>query len=346
MTKESRGGLEEVAALMLERQRLESWLASLDARRAATPDDVFHRVRGDYAARLKAVTDQLLQRRAAILKHLETLTARLSQLEVDAQRLKDQRAEAELRMQVGELNVTDGKAKIRESDEMITRFNEAQTQLQSLIAQARGLLATVSTQTGNGGLPARSPTPRPTRPLTIEQEQEAEAAAKNIGGLRGSGGRAAIKSPGSQPSMDELEFLNSVVGGESSDTPTVPPTPSRPGPRAPAAPPPPPPHTANVEGDGAPDLGESLLNRINQRQSTSNLREDVDAESLLNSKGPKPAGPKPSPLAANVTDANPIVLRPQGGLERHKTLKCNECGTMNYPTEWYCERCGGELAAL
>ena len=29
-----------------------------------------------------------------------------------------------------------------------------------------------------------------------------------------------------------------------------------------------------------------------------------------------------------------------------KTLRCSECGTMNYPTEWYCERCGGELAAL
>ena len=29
-----------------------------------------------------------------------------------------------------------------------------------------------------------------------------------------------------------------------------------------------------------------------------------------------------------------------------KTLKCSECGSMNYPTEWYCERCGGELAAL
>jgi hypothetical protein len=29
-----------------------------------------------------------------------------------------------------------------------------------------------------------------------------------------------------------------------------------------------------------------------------------------------------------------------------KTLKCSECGSMNYPTEWYCERCGAELAAL
>ncbi len=29
-----------------------------------------------------------------------------------------------------------------------------------------------------------------------------------------------------------------------------------------------------------------------------------------------------------------------------KTLKCRDCGTMNLATEWYCENCGGELAAL
>ena len=29
-----------------------------------------------------------------------------------------------------------------------------------------------------------------------------------------------------------------------------------------------------------------------------------------------------------------------------KSLKCKECGTMNLPTEWYCERCGAELSAL
>jgi uncharacterized OB-fold protein len=29
-----------------------------------------------------------------------------------------------------------------------------------------------------------------------------------------------------------------------------------------------------------------------------------------------------------------------------KTLKCRECGAMNNPSEWYCERCGAELSAL
>jgi hypothetical protein len=32
--------------------------------------------------------------------------------------------------------------------------------------------------------------------------------------------------------------------------------------------------------------------------------------------------------------------------EQTKTLKCGECGAMNYATEWYCERCGAELSAL
>ncbi len=40
---------------------------------------------------------------------------------------------------------------------------------------------------------------------------------------------------------------------------------------------------------------------------------------------------------------------PRGGSEDSgpkKTLKCAECGVMNFPTEWYCERCGAELASI
>jgi hypothetical protein len=100
-----------------------------------------------------------------------------------------------------------------------------------------------------------------------------------------------------------------------------------------------------LESEGAPDLAESLLDRVNQR-SGGTLREDGDADSLLKGVGTPKPGNTQNPLAANVTESNPIVLKPQGGQERHKTLKCQECGTMNYPTEWYCERCGAELAAV
>jgi uncharacterized paraquat-inducible protein A len=54
------------------------------------------------------------------------------------------------------------------------------------------------------------------------------------------------------------------------------------------------------------------------------------------------AGPS---LAANISGNNPIVLKDKT-TEAAKTLKCAECGAMNYPTEWYCERCGAELASM
>lgn len=43
--------------------------------------------------------------------------------------------------------------------------------------------------------------------------------------------------------------------------------------------------------------------------------------------------------ATQVNQSRPSVIN-------QRTLKCGECGAMNLPTEWYCDRCGAELAAL
>ncbi len=61
------------------------------------------------------------------------------------------------------------------------------------------------------------------------------------------------------------------------------------------------------------------------------------------------SGPASPPSTAAV--ATPPSVPKTGGTqdprsEQHKTLKCPECGAANYPTEWYCERCGGELATM
>jgi TolA-binding protein len=58
-----------------------------------------------------------------------------------------------------------------------------------------------------------------------------------------------------------------------------------------------------------------------------------------------------SPPAGTTAVATPPSVPKSGGAqdsrsEQHKTLKCPECGAANYPTEWYCERCGGELATM
>jgi hypothetical protein len=313
-------GLENVAALILERQRIENWLATLDARKASTPDHVYQRVRGDYANRLKAITDQLLARSAALKAHVEQVNARLTQFTTEAQRLKDVRAESELRMQVGELSVADWNTKARECDEGIARLTEAQAQARALLAQAREVLAMVSGH-ANGGAATSSSTssPRISRPINVDQI---------------SGKHNRVPTPSSAPNMDELAFLNSVVGNQPPGVQQQPPSAV-----------PPAPQKIELESEGAPDLAESLLDRVNQR-SGGTLREDGDADSLLKGVGTPKPGNTQSPLAANVTESNPIELKPQGGAERHKTLKCQECGTMNYPTEWYCERCGAELAAV
>ncbi|HKW47358.1 MAG TPA: Ran-binding zinc finger domain-containing protein [Gemmatimonadaceae bacterium] len=308
-------GLENVAALILERQRIENWLATLDARRASTPDHVYERVRGDYANRLKAITDQLLARSAALKAHVDQISTRLTQFTTEAQRLKDVRAESELRMQVGELSVADWNTKARECDEGIARLTEAQAQARALLAQAREVLTMVSGQANAAASSSSTSSPRVSRPVNLDL----------ISGNR-------PPTPSSAPNMDELAFLNSVVGNQ-------PPGVKEPAPQ-PLVPP-----KIELESEGAPDLAESLLNRLNQR-SGQNLREDGDADSLLKGVGTPKPGNTQNPLAANVTESNPIELKPQGGPERHKTLKCQECGTMNYPTEWYCERCGAELAAV
>jgi len=52
--------------------------------------------------------------------------------------------------------------------------------------------------------------------------------------------------------------------------------------------------------------------------------------------------PRGAPMSAPSTSAPDLNDEP----EAVKTLKCRECGNMNQPTEWYCENCGAELAAL
>lgn len=185
------------------------------------------------------------------------------------------------------------------------------------------------------------------------------------------------------PSFDELAFLNSVVGRTSTPVP-IPPAPpvpraSRPvpveaepptspaaaPPRAPtpvrpaaevAAPPSPPPAPV-VEAPSAP--APVAPPAPAPAAATAPAAASVAASAPAPAVPTAPAAPAPEPgsgpSAGRATrTAVPQDDEPPGPLGRPtprtsqavKTLKCQECGTFNYPTEWYCERCGGELAAL
>jgi hypothetical protein len=60
------------------------------------------------------------------------------------------------------------------------------------------------------------------------------------------------------------------------------------------------------------------------------------------SGGQRPRTGKTPPFGGAAAKPKP----PEPRVDQSKTLKCPECGAPNYATEWYCERCGGELATM
>lgn len=67
--------------------------------------------------------------------------------------------------------------------------------------------------------------------------------------------------------------------------------------------------------------------------------------SRLGSRRPSsPATGSSTATAAPKAPEPPATSKAASGVA--KTLKCGECGTLNRPTEWYCERCGAELAGV
>jgi hypothetical protein len=88
-------------------------------------------------------------------------------------------------------------------------------------------------------------------------------------------------------------------------------------------------------------------------QNTPSTRSPFDEFPVLRPGSGSGGGAPPSSAGSppSTAVATPPSVPKTGGTqdprsEQHKTLKCPECGAANYPTEWYCERCGGELATM
>ena len=265
MTNPPSNTASNVALLMAERARFESWLAALEARRDSTPTHIYQRVHGDYALRLQKVVEQLMGHMTEIEASAKALAERLGELERTEAKHRDERSEAELRATVGELTADEYDEILRRTDEAMASIALERTQASVELTRLREVLA-LNTPKGV----AATPPPREMRTPVLPTPSRPDAG----GGV----------------GFDELEFLKSVV--DSRGRP-VNPTPSSPQP-------------ASSPGTGTPAETGHV-----PRQSTQvpSFLKDVPSEQV-------------------------------------KTLKCQECNTMNYPTEWYCERCGAELAAL
>ena len=360
------GALVAVGALMAERRRFEGWIAALNARRATTPPHVFDRVHLDYTTRLDAVIDQLTSHADELRRATEALTLRLTELSAEQQRTEDERAEAELRAHVGELTSADWERTAAASDAAIAGVVNRRTEAELELSRIRELLdstarpapevpvvaaapadaptaappARSSKPIAPDAIPAPAPGAVPSRisvpvaaaepdavlpaevpPAVIAAEQqvldieERPPAATPSPAPVEEAPSVALPSPRRSNGFDELAFLSSVV-----DTPA-----------------------------GAFVPAPSDLPDEKARRDTFAMRSQEDQITNLGAR----ATPldlasierEDSPPATSGGQQTSAMSRDTSG-EGVKSLKCGECGALNYPTEWYCERCGAELASL
>ena len=329
MTHPSGSSEQAVAALFAERERYEGWLAALEAKRASTPAHIFERVHADYAARLQRVMEQFQEHREVIQGMADALVERITVLDIEDAKQHDARVEAELRAAVGEFTASECQECVRRTEEARAAISIDRAGLMAELSRLRALLDTdqpavrvrieppimsVSTAAAAPGaaISAAAP-PAPSEPRAEDSADLADG--------RTDGGSA----------FDELEFLKSVVDSRADEGRGRSPAP------APA------------------DEGPEAESRVGSSVFEEPGRADAPAGSVTASAGIAPGEESPndsrvttasdSPDAAATRPRTPAFLRdvPQ---EQVKTLKCQECQAMNYPTEWYCERCGAELAAL
>ena len=235
-----------IERLLEERRQYEAWLARIKATADSAPEEVRTRVRADYEARLKAVTEELKAHAEAARQLIEQRKENLLELQKKEKAAAERLAETELRHEVGEYDEAQWAQVHKDALADLGAVRDELMDVERDIKRLEELDELVKAKPAPASA-ARAPAP----PRTPTPEKR--------------------KTP-----IDELAFLKSVTDDEK----------NAPSPRRASG------AQYQVEQDVAPEVP---------------LDEDAPVE---------------------------------------KTLKCRECGTMNVATEWYCENCGAELAAL
>jgi hypothetical protein len=295
-----------IQRLLEERRQYEAWIARIDAAGGAAPSTVRSRVRSDYEARLNAVTEELKVHAEAA----RLMAAQRKELRRDLQTKETMAAErlseAELRHAVGEYDESQWTQVHKEALAELVSVREELGSIEEDIAQLEELERLVR---------LRPPAPPP-----------AQAAPQP----------AVAPAPAPAPATTPAPLSTMPRVG----------SPPRPPPPAPA--PQPAPH---ARPEPKPPDKPTMIDELAFLKSVTE-----DEKRGIGSPGPAPA-PRRSgaqfqptePAAGRAAPAPtpaPAALPNNDDAEPVRTLKCRECGTMNLPTEWYCESCGAELAAL
>jgi outer membrane biosynthesis protein TonB len=319
----------DIDALLDERKKFESWLAQLEQKRGSTAPHVFSRVHDDYAKRLDDVRGRL----AAEADGIRALVAELEEkLEAEQRAMTaktDERAELELRAAVGEFSEKEWNQTRGKLDGAIAAIGERFDAAEQDLVAMRETLASVSGPHTPARASAATPMPEP------EPEPEPEPALD--------AGLVPVESLAPEPVEVEPEVAEEAAPDLVAEAPAPAPEPEpEPAPVAELAPQP--------EPESAPEPAA-------EPPSEPRAKTPFDELAFLRQVAGTPTGMKsvpegrrdstPAPRASVPTPPRAPLGSPTPRTSQAiRSLKCQECGTLNFPTEWYCEKCGGELAAF
>ena len=316
MSKAKTNALDALRALIAERQQYEQWLSTLEAKREAAPEHVLERVREDYVGRLDRVVGEIRGHSEELQLSISTLSSRLVEVAREEDTRREGLQEAELRAAVGEYEPEQWHALKSEAEASLEKIAADRESLDNQLSELRAIQK-LSEASG----PATSSNASTTAEIPIEVSRSAEPAP------RASEPPTSSVPPDAKPSPDTAQS-GAQSGGHRAGTAAQARVPVE---EPKAAPAPAPSGNSAAAPTPATPPGERLP-----------LEPVADAASSFAASGQRPRGTKSPPGGVAAVRAKSEAVRTDAA----KTLKCPECGTPNYPTEWYCERCGGELATM
>ena len=143
----------------------------------------------------------------------------------------------------------------------------------------------------------------------------------------------------------EVGRMEEVLGMIQGRTPEPVPEPAPAPAPAPEPPPVPPPAPEPAVAAEAETMSKGGFDELAFLKSVTEDEKQGPAASKAVGREPYSEPLRPMRVSQEVP-AIPEVSADSSNPGPQKTLKCGECGVMNFPTEWYCERCGAELASL
>ncbi len=365
MAKPDTSRIDTLEAILADKRKHESYLAKLEEKRSSTPSHVFNRLRDEYLTKLTDLQVRASMEAESLSEGLKSDEAAVAEIEARLAAVTEERIEGELRAEVGEYDPKEWGKKLESLNASIALIEKERATKVAAFERTRSLL----TEARGAAEPIAVPPPEPpSAPAPAAAPIAAPATAP------AAAAPAAPPPPIRQTPMGQTAPVAaepSAAARTSSPTPAPIPVPPSPAPAPPpiAEPAPAPAPAAGAPMAGSPSFDElAFLNSVVGRASAQVRADEPPAANAPRPSGAARAMPTPSPAAPaappppapsaprSTTSAKPAegdestsgpLGRPTPRTSQAiKTLKCQECGTLNYPTEWYCERCGGELAAL